>query len=41
MDAELGNNPSYVWRSLLAARDIIIEGSKWKVVLEYVCVSNT
>ena len=31
MDAELGNNPSYVWRSLLAARNIICEGSKWKV----------
>ena len=27
MDAVLGNNPSYVWRSLLAARDIITEGS--------------
>uniref|UniRef100_A0A7N2MB57 Uncharacterized protein n=1 Tax=Quercus lobata TaxID=97700 RepID=A0A7N2MB57_QUELO len=31
MDVELGNNPSYVWRSLLAARNIICEGSKWKV----------
>ena len=31
LDAELGRNPSYVWRSLLAARDVIIEGSKWKV----------
>ena len=31
MDAEMGNNPSYVWRSLLAARDIIKEGSKWQV----------
>ena len=31
MDAVLGNNPSYVWRSLLAARDIISEGSIWKV----------
>ena len=27
MDAELGNNPSYVWRSLMVARDIITEGS--------------
>ena len=31
IDAELGSNPSYVWRSLLAAREIIWEGSKWKV----------
>ena len=28
---ELGPNPSYVWRSLLAARDIIRAGSQWKV----------
>ncbi|KAK9998306.1 hypothetical protein SO802_017909 [Lithocarpus litseifolius] len=27
MDAVLGNNPSYVWRSLLATRDVISEGS--------------
>ena len=31
MEAELGHNPSYVWRSLLAARDIIRAGSQWKV----------
>ena len=31
MDAELGSNPSYVWKSLLAAREIICEGSKWEV----------
>ena len=31
MDAELRSNPSYVWRSLLAAREIICEGSKWEV----------
>ena len=29
MDVELGNNPSYVWRSLLATREIICEGLKW------------
>lgn len=29
--AELEHNPSYVWCSLLAARDIIIEGSRWQV----------
>ena len=31
MEAELGNNPSYVWRSLLGARDILKEGTQWKV----------
>lgn len=29
--AELGHNPSFVWRSLLAARALIKEGSRWKV----------
>ena len=31
MEANLGNNPSYVWRSLLAAREVIKEGLMWKV----------
>ena len=31
MDAEVGSNSFYVWRSLLVARDVIFEGSKWKV----------
>ena len=31
MDVEIGNNPSYVWRSLLAAREVIKESSKWQV----------
>ena len=31
MEVELGNNPSFVWRSLLAAREIIKEGAQWKV----------
>ena len=31
MDAKLENNPSYIWMSLLAVRNIICEGSKWKV----------
>ncbi|XP_075650085.1 putative mitochondrial protein AtMg00310 [Castanea sativa] len=31
LEAELGHNPSYVWRSLMAARDIIRAASKWKV----------
>ena len=31
MDAKLGHNPSFVWRSLLAARDVIRVGSMWKI----------
>ena len=31
MEAELGSNPSFVWRSLLQARDVIREGSVWEV----------
>uniref|UniRef100_A0A7N2RFE3 Reverse transcriptase zinc-binding domain-containing protein n=1 Tax=Quercus lobata TaxID=97700 RepID=A0A7N2RFE3_QUELO len=29
--ANVGSNPSFVWRSLLAARVIIFRGSKWRV----------
>ena len=31
LEAELGHNPSFVWRSLLAARDIIHAGSRWTI----------
>lgn len=31
LDADLGGNLSYVWRSLLQAQDVILEGSTWKV----------
>ena len=41
MDGEIGSNPSYVWRSLLVARDVIKEGSKWTVGDgRYIEVSN-
>lgn len=30
-EAELGYKPSYVWRSLLSARNVILEGSRWRV----------
>ena len=31
LEAYIGHNPSYVWRSLLMARDILVEGTKWRV----------
>ena len=31
MDAQLGRNPSYVWRSVVAARDTIDKGLRWNV----------
>lgn len=31
MEAELGHNPSFVWHSLVAARDIIHVGSCWTI----------
>ena len=31
MNAKLGHNPSFVWRSLLAARDVLRVGSMWKI----------
>ena len=31
MTAEVGSSPSFVWRSLLAARDILVAGSYWRV----------
>ena len=32
-EAELGRRPSYVWRSILAARQVIEKGSRW-------CIGN-
>ena len=31
MEAELGYNPSFVWRSLLEARELIRAATVWKV----------
>ena len=31
LEADFGHNPSYVWQSLLMARDILVEGTKWRV----------
>ena len=31
LDAEIGHNPSYVWRSLLSAREVLLASSKWQV----------
>ena len=31
LEANLGNNPSYIWRSLLRAKDVILEWSVWKI----------
>lgn len=31
MEADLGNNSSYVWRRLLSAKEVIHEGLMWRV----------
>lgn len=31
MDAELGYNPSYIWRSLCWSRDVLLLGLRWRV----------
>lgn len=30
-EAQLGRRPSYVWRSLMAAKDIVMNGARWVV----------
>ena len=48
MMADVGSNPSFVWRSLLVARDVIFRGSKWRVgngrtigVYTHKCLTHT
>lgn len=31
LEATLGNNPSFIWRSLLAAKGIVGDGARWRV----------
>lgn len=33
LDAELGFNPSFIWRSIWEVRTVILAGAKWKVGL--------
>jgi ribonuclease HI len=30
-DAKIGANPSYVWRSIWKARDVLVHGCRWKI----------
>ena len=31
MEAKLGSNPSYIWRSILAAQNMIRSGARWRI----------
>ena len=31
MEAQLGKRPSYIWRRILAAREVIKEGYRWVI----------
>lgn len=31
LHAKMGNNPSYIWRSILEARELIISGVRWRL----------
>ena len=30
-EAQLGCRPSYVWKSIMAAKDLVVKGSKWVI----------
>lgn len=31
LDAELGNNPSFIWRSILALQNLVKAGTRWRI----------
>ena len=31
LDAQLGKRPSFAWRSIMAAKDVILEGTRWNI----------
>lgn len=31
LSAKVGSNPSFVWRSFLVTRDLLIDGVRWKI----------
>ena len=31
LKAKLGNHPSFAWRSIMAAKEIVVEGAQWNI----------
>lgn len=31
LNSQLGNSPSFIWRSVFAAKDVILSGVRWRV----------
>ena len=31
LDAQLSKRPSFAWRSIMAAKDVILEGTRWNI----------
>lgn len=31
LEAKIGSNPSHIWRSIVAARDLVKDGCRWRV----------